>query len=152
MALEFGVDDDETAYKFAVNQISDICRLHEYPVSSAANELGNEFQPNYELDWEPVVKSILEDISANAPVSLIAARFHNGLACAIAKVAQLCGRKKVLLTGGCFLNRKLTEKAVQQLTVSGFSPYCHQRVPPGDGGISLGQIIAVSRTASIKLN
>jgi hydrogenase maturation factor HypF (carbamoyltransferase family) len=30
---------------------------------------------------------------------------------------------------------------------AGFQPYWHQRVPPNDGGIALGQVVAATRFA-----
>ena len=53
-----------------------------------------------------------------------------------------------MLSGGCFQNRYLTERAVKRLREEGFRPYWHQRVPPNDGGIALGQVAAVSRMKS----
>ena len=55
------------------------------------------------------------------------------------------GEPKVVLTGGCFQNRRLIERAVEGLRAAGLRPYWHQRVPPNDGGISLGQIAASVR-------
>jgi hydrogenase maturation protein HypF len=46
------------------------------------------------------------------------------------------------LSGGCFQNRYLTERAVFRLTEEGFRPSWPQRFPPNDGGIALGQIVA----------
>jgi hydrogenase maturation protein HypF len=51
----------------------------------------------------------------------------------------------VVLSGGCFQNRYLTERAVRRLSAEGFRPYWHQRVPPNDGGIALGQVVAAQR-------
>ena len=45
----------------------------------------------------------------------------------------------VLLSGGCFLNKVLSEGLSQQLTQHGLSVYLPQRLPPNDGGLSLGQ-------------
>jgi len=50
----------------------------------------------------------------------------------------------VALTGGCFQNRILTERTVAALEVAGFRPCWHQRVPPNDGGLALGQIAAAA--------
>jgi hydrogenase maturation protein HypF len=50
-----------------------------------------------------------------------------------------------MLTGGCFQNRYLTERAVRRLRKDNFRPYWHQRIPPNDGGIALGQIVAATR-------
>jgi hydrogenase maturation protein HypF len=58
------------------------------------------------------------------------------------------GEPKVALTGGCFQNRLLTERASQRLREAGFDVLLHRQVPPNDGGISLGQIaVAAARIA-----
>jgi hydrogenase maturation protein HypF len=49
-----------------------------------------------------------------------------------------------VMTGGCFQNAYLAERAVRRLQEEGFRPYWHQRVPPNDGGIALGQIVAAT--------
>jgi hydrogenase maturation protein HypF len=70
------------------------------------------------------------------------AKFHNTLAEIIIAVAQRVGQPQVALSGGCFQNRYLTERTALRLEQEGFRPYWHQRIPPNDGGIALGQIIA----------
>ena len=97
------------------------------------------------LDWEPMVRGVLHDLSACLPVARIAARFHNTLVEMLVTVAQRVGEPCVALTGGCFQNRYLTERAVQGLRAAGFQPLWHQRVPPNDGGIAVGQLIAAGR-------
>jgi hydrogenase maturation protein HypF len=97
------------------------------------------------VDWEPVLGAILEDVSNKVSVGKISARFHNTLVEVIWKVADHVGEEKVVLTGGCFQNLYLTEKAVGELESRGFRAYWHQRIPPNDGGISLGQAVAASR-------
>jgi len=97
------------------------------------------------LDWSPTVKAILSDLAHRVPLPLISARFHNALAEAIVAVAKQIAQPRVALSGGCFQNRYLTERTVQRLRESGFRPYWHQRIPPNDGGISLGQVIAALR-------
>jgi hydrogenase maturation protein HypF len=47
----------------------------------------------------------------------------------------------VVLSGGCFQNSYLVERAAPALEALGFSVYTHQRVPPNDGGIALGQAV-----------
>jgi hydrogenase maturation protein HypF len=79
------------------------------------------------------------------PPAVISAKFHNALVEGMVSVAQRIGQERVVLSGGCFQNRYLTERAVHQLREAGFRPYWHQRVPPNDGGISLGQIVAALR-------
>jgi hydrogenase maturation protein HypF len=98
------------------------------------------------IDWQPLIEALLSDLAAGAPRKVMAARFHNTLVEMIVTAAERIGERRVALSGGCFQNRYLTERTVRRLTDAGFSPYWHQRVPPNDGGIALGQILAASRT------
>lgn len=95
------------------------------------------------IDWEPMVKAIVEEVRQNVPQGRIAANFHTTLAHIIASVAMHIGEKSVVLSGGCFQNKSLTEMAIGALTDGGFTPFTHRRVPPNDGSISLGQAAAV---------
>ena len=92
-----------------------------------------------------MIEAILSDLRSRVPIPLISARFHNALAEAVVAVAKQVGQPRILLSGGCFQNRYLTERAVQRLQNEGFRPYWHQRVPPNDGGIALGQVVAALR-------
>jgi hydrogenase maturation protein HypF len=97
------------------------------------------------LDWSPLIEAILADLKRALPIGPISARFHNALVEAIIAVAKRVGQQRVVLSGGCFQNRYLTERSVRRLQEEGFRPYWHQRVPPNDGGISLGQAVAALR-------
>jgi hydrogenase maturation protein HypF len=96
------------------------------------------------VDWGPLLEVMQADLQAGIEPGAVSARFHAGLIEAIIAVCRLIGEPRVALTGGCFLNRLLLESAVRRLTSEGFTPYWHQRVPPGDGGIALGQIMAAA--------
>jgi hydrogenase maturation protein HypF len=100
------------------------------------------------VDWEPMVHQIIDDLSTGKPTSHISAKFHNTLADVIVEVAKRSGEQQVALSGGCFQNKYLTEAAVYQLQHAGFRPYWHQRVPPNDGGIALGQVMAAALDTS----
>jgi hydrogenase maturation protein HypF len=102
--------------------------------------------PSLVIDWPPMIEAILADIERDVSAGIISARFHNTLAEAIVAVAKRVGQNRVVLSGGCFQNRYLTERAVRRLQAEGFRPYWHQRVPPNDGGIALGQVVAALRT------
>jgi hydrogenase maturation protein HypF len=97
------------------------------------------------VDWAPMVRAIVGDVHTEVSNRVIAAKFHNTLVEMMIRVAKECGEEKIAISGGCFQNRYLTERAVQRLRAEGFRPYWHQRVPPNDGGIALGQVAAVSR-------
>ncbi len=102
------------------------------------------------LDWTAVIREVLNDVRKRVPTSLISKKFHNALVSGIIEVAQQAGIGRVALSGGCFQNRYLTERTVRQLGRFGFQAYWHQRVPPNDGGISLGQVYA-ARQMEMKL-
>ncbi len=101
------------------------------------------------IDWAEMVRGVVRDVHREVAAGVIAAKFHNTLVEMMVRVARACGEQKIVLSGGCFQNRYLTERAVKRLREEGFRPYWHQRVPPNDGGIALGQVVAVSR---MKLN
>jgi len=100
------------------------------------------------VDWRPLVHGVLDDLARGTAVGRISAKFHNALAEAIVTVARHVGESRVVLTGGCFQNRYLTERSVRRLREEGFRPYWHQRVPPNDGGIALGQVMAALRSVA----
>jgi hydrogenase maturation protein HypF len=57
----------------------------------------------------------------------------------------------VVLSGGVFQNRLLTEEDALLLSADGFEPFCHRLVPPNDGGLALGQaVIAGFRLQNIE--
>ncbi len=104
--------------------------------------------PPYVIDWEPMLRALLMDYRAAVPSSIIAARFHRGMSEAVLQVAKCVGMRKVVLSGGCFVNRKLLTRTVEQLRREGYEVFWPQRVPPGDGGISFGQAVAAAQQRS----
>jgi hydrogenase maturation protein HypF len=104
------------------------------------------------LDWSPMIEAILADVKNGVSNGKISAKFHNALAEAIVSVAKSFGLNRVIISGGCFQNRYLTERVVRRLREEEFHPYWHQRVPTNDGGIALGQIAAALRGQSQIVN
>lgn len=112
------------------NEIRDLQTEEAYPLSGG--------------DWGPTIVAVLEDKRAEIAVPVIAARFHNALVNWIVEVAEQTGLKQVVLSGGVFQNRYLTERAAAVLESRGFVVHTHQQVPPNDGGIALGQAVMSS--------
>ena len=104
----------------------------------------------WQVDLRPLVRSAAEDVRDGRPPSDISARFHNTLAFAIAEVLRLLaddrGRRPVVLTGGCFQNALLTEKTLAAIA-AGTRVFRHGSVPPGDGGLALGQAVVADALA-----
>ncbi len=105
------------------------------------------------IETSPLWQSLLNDLKANIPKSVMAARFHQGLANAIVNmVKQLSPHNlsnRVVLTGGVFQNRILLEQVSSRLEGEGIVVLTHSLVPPNDGGLSLGQsVIAAAKLIS----
>jgi hydrogenase maturation protein HypF len=91
-----------------------------------------------------MIRCIIREHRDHVPSSTIAARFHNTLVEIIVQIAKFASEEKVALSGGCFQNKFLTELAITRLRSEGFKVYWHQRIPPNDGGIALGQMAALA--------
>jgi len=97
------------------------------------------------IDWEPMVREMLADRVRGEPIPRISARFHNTLAHLAVEVAAAADCGPIVLTGGCFQNALLSDRVRNGLLAAGHVVYTHQEVPPGDGGIALGQIFVAAR-------
>jgi hydrogenase maturation protein HypF len=130
MELEFALDGVNTGESYPL------------PIEKPA---GTTDKSEMILNWSPMIEAILADVEKGVSVGIISAKFHNALMEGIVAVAKRAGQERVVLSGGCFQNRYLTERVVRRLQGEGFRPYWHQRVPPNDGGIALGQVVAALR-------
>ena len=101
---------------------------------------GYEFTTNsFEL-----LDQIMTDIRMKVPSSTIASRFHNSIAKAIVKNAEMINREtgidKVILSGGVFQNSFLLNRVVELLTGCRMQVFTSHLVPLNDGGLALGQL------------
>ncbi len=97
-----------------------------------------------EIDLRQALRDAIADAAAGAPVSAVAAAFHNTIVEATASVvrraAARVGQVPVVATGGCFQNARLAE-GVRAALEPEYAVHLHAEVPPGDGGIALGQAV-----------
>jgi hydrogenase maturation protein HypF len=126
---------------------SDDPGVYEFAITAAATDAGPA-----ELDWAPMVRAIVAGVARGTKPEAMARRFHNTLVEMIARVAGAHPGVPVALSGGCFQNRLLTELTVARLQAAGVKVYWHQRVPPNDGGIALGQVAAAARQLRFEEN
>jgi hydrogenase maturation protein HypF len=100
------------------------------------------------LGLRAAVHGIARDVRRGVARSIVAARFHETMAQAILYGCRLArartGLATVALSGGCFQNRRMTERANELLAHDGFEVLIHRRVPPNDGGLSFGQAAILS--------
>ncbi|HYQ81410.1 MAG TPA: carbamoyltransferase HypF, partial [Anaeromyxobacteraceae bacterium] len=146
LALSRGLSRYEGQVAVALDSAADPAERGRYPF--ALDQAADPWQ----LDWRPLLKSMVEDLLAGTSPARAAARFHESLAAAAGELVRAAaarhGALPVVLSGGCFQNARLAEGVLGAL--GGFEVYLHQRVPPGDGGLALGQALvadAVARTS-----
>lgn len=113
-------------------------------------------------DREPLILSakslwpeLLKDLQQGVEKSVIAARFHYGLAKAIAALAIALATRhqlnQVVLSGGVFQNQVLLMMVQDRLQQKGLTVLTPHEVPPNDGGLSLGQVaIATARHKALR--
>jgi hydrogenase maturation protein HypF len=92
-----------------------------------------------------LIKCIIQDVSNNTAIQIVAARFHKTIAEMIIEtcklLAQKTGIKTVALSGGVFQNRLLLKLAIDGFEKEGFTVLSHRVVPCNDGGLALGQAV-----------
>ncbi len=97
-----------------------------------------------EIDLRATVREAVADLIAGIAASVVSARFHNTLAEAaagvVADAAERHGLLPVVLTGGCFQNARLAAD-VQRRLAGAHRVALHREIPPGDGGLALGQAL-----------
>jgi hydrogenase maturation protein HypF len=92
----------------------------------------------------PIIRAVVADSQNKVPAQVISARFHNSVAQAFAlsclRWGKKTGVKTAALSGGIFQNALLLKQIIRLLKAGGMERVLiHRLVPPGDGGISLGQ-------------
>ncbi|MEA2842511.1 MAG: hydrogenase maturation protein HypF, partial [Actinomycetota bacterium] len=101
------------------------------------------------VDPSPLVARVVAERDRGTSVPAIAAAFHVGLGNAVADVAadlaSTAGVGAVALSGGVFQNARLTEIVERRLTGAGLEVLVHSKVPPNDGGVSVGQAAVAAR-------
>jgi hydrogenase maturation protein HypF len=100
------------------------------------------------MDYRPMSRDIIAGLASGRPGAQLARAFHETLAAMLARcaaeVASGANVEKVVLSGGCFVNRILADRLEELITQTGLKVYTHQKVPCSDVGIALGQAIIAS--------
>lgn len=103
-----------------------------------------------EISFYSLFEALLHDKTNEVPVSLISARFHTTLASLFVQKARLLIKRtkatQVVISGGCFQNKLLTESMRRQFIMAGVPVYIPSRIPCNDGGIAVGQLTIASVT------
>ncbi|WP_458248374.1 carbamoyltransferase HypF [Streptomyces sp. MAI_2237] len=145
----------------AVSSLVGVCHRAGYEaqaaleLEAAAASAGNADTSAYAFgiasgtcDPAPVLGALVADLRRGAPVPLLAARFHRGVARAVAEICRRArrdtGAATVALSGGVFANALLEEECTRLLAQDGFAVLRHGEVPPNDGGLALGQLVVAA--------
>jgi len=93
----------------------------------------------FEIDWRPMIREMIRELKIGKSRSVMAMKFHRTLVISALELARALGHDRVFLSGGCFQNRVLMRLFVGE--AGNIRVYWHQRVPPNDGGLCLGQAV-----------
>ncbi|MEU4314298.1 carbamoyltransferase HypF [Nocardia sp. NPDC024068] len=123
-ALSRGADPGDTTYRFAL-------------------DTGVDPAP---IDPAPVIAAVVADAATGIPAATIGARFHAALARSVLETALAFAApdRIVALSGGVFQNALLLSTTRQLLRDHGFTVLTHRRLPPNDGGLAFGQVLAAA--------
>ncbi|MFE3193845.1 carbamoyltransferase HypF [Nocardia sp. NPDC059240] len=96
------------------------------------------------IDPAPVVAAVVADVRHHVPVAVIAARFHEAVARLVLDLAftYAAPATPIALTGGVFQNALLLSRARALLLDNEFQVFTAHRLPPNDGGLAFGQLLA----------
>ncbi|MGL5786711.1 MAG: carbamoyltransferase HypF [Bacteroidales bacterium] len=138
----------------AVSSITGICDNNSYQAEAAmrlehlASE--SETREHYSVgdDNTGILKflfdGILNDLRNDTPKADIARKFHNTIVCflteKILQAAQSEELTEVILSGGVFQNKLLSELLINSLEKQDLTVYYPTQVPCNDGGIAVGQL------------
>lgn len=137
----------------AISAIIDICDVSAFEGEAAVlleKEISSCIDDHYsysvgeeEIDVLSMLKEIVSDFENTVEKNIISAKFHNTVGEIIFDVANqisdLAGIGKVVVSGGCFQNKYLTEYITKKFSDSKLKLFKHRRYSPTDISLSVGQ-------------
>jgi hydrogenase maturation protein HypF len=107
------------------------------------------FTSGQTISFDDTIRGIADDVLNGIEKMTIATKFHNTIILAIFDnvnaIRNKSGINKVVLSGGVFQNRYLSEGTMDLLLKNKFEVYSHSTVPANDGGLALGQLAVASK-------
>lgn len=139
----------------AVSAMLGICLYNRYEgecamrLEAAALSAKDSYPLRFEMDFETgeikfdglladIADALCKGVSANE----IARGFHMAVVEMFTDIAVFCGNSRLLVSGGVFMNRIICEELMAKCKDAGLELFWNEKVPPGDGGVALGQIAA----------
>lgn len=100
------------------------------------------------LSLLPFVRQMLDELARGTPTDMLALRFHEQFAgmwtSEVVRAGRQTGLRTVVLSGGVMCNARLSRQLSARLVEQGFKVFRHEKVPPNDGGLALGQAMVAS--------
>ncbi|MDN5345068.1 MAG: hydrogenase maturation protein HypF [Clostridia bacterium] len=129
----------------------ELSNLVPWPAGVDTEELARDLSP-YPFEIKEgvisprlIITGVLADLEQGVPKEVIARRFHDSVIAmvveALKSAARASGPAKVVFSGGSWQNHYLLTLAKYCLEEIGYQVFVHHRVPPNDGGLSLGQAL-----------
>jgi hydrogenase maturation protein HypF len=119
-----------------------------YPYTVTKSEAG------ITIGLKELLLAIVQDVRANEPVGMTAARFHRTVSeftLDVCKDARaITGLNEVVLSGGVWQNQILLNLMSQRLQQAEFVVYFHKQVPTNDGGLALGQAVVANHMSAVE--
>jgi hydrogenase maturation protein HypF len=146
----------------AVGAVLGICGINKYEGQTAAElearadqtvhgHYGFELRKDQDIwlmDVLPMWPELMAELKQGFSSAAMAQKFHLTLVemfvATLVRLRDESGLNRVVLSGGVFHNQILLNNMVKRLGEQEFMVYHHRQVPPGDGGLSLGQAIIAS--------
>jgi hydrogenase maturation protein HypF len=153
MELEWSATGEPAcgSYPFEIDEAPDMGagQEPERPFPAAHERCGKPLV----VDTRPLVRAAADDVRSGVGAAAIARKFHTATAEMAAAICRRIREREqvatVALTGGVFGNAILCGEVTERLKSDGFRVVRHRKVPPGDGGLALGQLAVAARSATI---
>lgn len=101
------------------------------------------------ISFRKMFLEIIDNLENGISQKIISTKFHNTIIRVIFEISMKLKNEyninKVVLSGGVFQNRLLTEGVLDILERNDFEVYTHSKVPANDGGIALGQLAIAAK-------
>jgi len=108
---------------------------------------------NGTISFKKTFEGIIKDLDDHINTSAISTKFHNTIINVICETAEIIrkrtGLNKIVLSGGTFQNKYLSEKTEKRLNETGFELFTQEAFPSNDGGIALGQLLIAAKRRSL---
>ncbi|MDM8537908.1 carbamoyltransferase HypF [Desulfobacterales bacterium HSG17] len=126
------------------------CKQKPYAFSviekNSSNKNINSSEKCFEIDFMPCIREIVGDLMNKTSNSIISQKFHQTMITSFAqtakKIALATEIDKIVLSGGVFNNNMILTGMIKSLEENNLKVFTHSKIPAGDGGICLGQVVS----------